>query len=219
MRLQKLLLKKNLQTSKNILLGKHFKPSKALLLIRLKRGAANSIQFQLVVNGPNKKTSKRFLLLKDFNRASTSSRPSFAWKKQKWDFGSRLAGLARFAGNESSWYEMVKKKIRESVERRTHPGTRNLAGMSSNLSTLLLSFYKLKFGIIEGRLHSTEAAFLLLTQQPPGSIHVVPKNFLRHCWDLSMALARGSGQRLETHLVLASGKLVHKRLGSPPMIR
>ena len=60
MTLQKLLLKKNLQTSKNILLGKHFKPSKALILIRLKRGAANSIQFQLVVNGPNKKQVNGF---------------------------------------------------------------------------------------------------------------------------------------------------------------
>ena len=125
MTLQKLLLKKNLHTSKNIGLGKHFKPSKALLLIRLKRGAANSNQFQLVVNGPNKKTSKRFLLLKDFNRSSRANNfqsASFAWQKQKWDFGSRLAGLARFAGNESSWYEMVKKKIQRVTGTEDTPG-------------------------------------------------------------------------------------------------
>ena len=43
----------------------------------------------------------------------------------------------------------------------------------------------------DGGLHSTEVAFLLLTQRPRVWFLAFPKNFTQCCWDLSMVLVRG----------------------------
>ena len=74
--------------------------------------------------------------------------------------------------------------------------------------------------------HSTEGAYLLLTQQPRVWYSVFPRNIHLMWLRFIDSTAYNSGQRLVnvncTHLVLASGKLVlpksdnpHHRSGSP----
>ena len=64
----------------------------------------------------------------------------------------------------------------------------------------------------KGELHSTEVAFLLLTQQPGVRYSALPRIYLLMLLRFIDSTAKNSGQRLDkangTHLVLTCGKLV-----------